>query len=104
MNNRIMGIRFMDVSIENGFWSNRQKINSETTIYALLERFRETGRLDALNFKWKEGDPKRPHMGWDSDIAKWVESASNILVKKTDGTLENVIDDIVDLIESSVVK
>jgi len=92
----------MDISIDNGFWNNRQRINSETTIYAVWERFKETGRFDAFNFDWKKGDPNTPHLfweSWDSDIAKWVESVAYIVAKKPDHTLEKAVDEVVNLIE-----
>ena len=97
MNNKTTSISFMDISISDGFWSNKQKINSETTIYAVLERFKETGRIDSLNLNWKAGDPNRPHIFWDSDIAKWIEAAAYILAKKPDNTLEKAVDSIINL-------
>lgn len=99
MNNNIKSISFMDISINGGFWRERQKIVAETTIYSIWERFKETGRFGALNFIWKEGEPNRPHLFWDSDIAKWVESAACVIAKGQDDVLEKAIDDIVESIE-----
>jgi uncharacterized protein len=93
------GISFLNVSIDNGFWNKRQSINAEKTIYALQERFKETGHFNAFNFKWEEGAPDKPNFFWDSDIAKWMESAAYILIRKPDETLENAIDELVDLVE-----
>lgn len=92
-------ISFTDVSIEKGFWYNRQGINAKTTIYATWEQFKKTGRFDSLNFTWKDGYPDKPHIFWDSDIAKWVESVAYIIAKRPDPTLEKAVDDVVDLIE-----
>ena len=99
---KMKSIGFKDIFIDSGFWNKRQSINSETSIYSVWERFKDTGRFDALNFDWKEGCPNKPHIFWDSDIAKWVESAAYILAKRPDKVLERAIDDIVDLIGSDI--
>ncbi len=99
MNSKIQNISFMDISIYNGFWNKRQQIISDKTIYAVWNRFKETGRFDAFNFNWVECNPNKPHIFWDSDIAKWIESVAFILTKKIDKTLEAAVDEIVDLIE-----
>lgn len=99
METGIKNISFMDISINNGFWNNRQQIISDTTIYAVWNRFKETGRFEAFNFNWAEGNPNKPHIFWDSDIAKWIESVAFILTKKVDKTLESTADEIIDLIQ-----
>ena len=48
-------ISFRDVTIGDGFWKDRQKINSEKTIYNERDRFAETGRFDAFRFELKDG-------------------------------------------------
>ena len=37
---------------------------------------RETGRIDAWRLQWKPGTEPKPHIFRDSDVAKWIESAS----------------------------
>lgn len=91
---------FTAVTIDNGFWHDRQKTNAETTIYSIRDRFRETGRFDAFNFDWKPGMPHKPHIFWDSDIAKWAEAVSYVLEKNPSPALEREIDGVVDLIEA----
>ena len=59
-----------DTNITNGFWADRQKLNREVTIHSVYDRFKETGRFDAFKLDWKKGEPNRPHIFWDSDIAK----------------------------------
>lgn len=99
MHEKMSDISFRDTSIEDGFWKNRQRTVSETSIYSIWERFKETGRFDALNFNWKDGQPNRPHFFWDSDIAKWIESVAYLLESKEDKTLEDAVDEVVDLIQ-----
>ena len=91
-------INFKNTEITGGFWKKKQDMVRKTTVYAVYDRFVETGRFDAFKFDWKEGMPLRPHYFWDSDVAKWIESASYILAKHRDAKLEKIIDKTVDLI------
>jgi uncharacterized protein len=99
MQTRKTGVSFLDVSIDRGFWHNRQIINSKTTIYAVWEQFQQTGRFDSLNHNWREGEPQKPHIFWDSDVAKWVESVAYIIAKNPDPVLELAVDKVIDLVE-----
>ena len=101
MNREIKNISFMDVNINNGFWEKRQTINAKTSLYSILDYFKESGRIDAFKFDWKEGMPNKPHIFWDSDVAKWIEAASYILVKEPDPELEAFIDGLIELIEKN---
>ena len=94
-------IDFKNTTITGGFWKKKQDMARKTTVYAVYDRFVETGRFDAFKFDWKEGDPKRPHYFWDSDVAKWIEGASYILAGHRDARLEKIIDKTVDLIEKN---
>ena len=84
------------VEVCGGFWANRQKINRETTIWAVRDRFGDTGRFAALDFQPVEG----LHYFWDSDVAKWLESAAYMLAKAPDEALEAEIEDAIDKIEA----
>lgn len=99
MTNNIRHIDFKHTDLTEGFWQKRQQINRDVIIHAIESRFRETGRFDALRLEWKEGMPNKPHIFWDSDIAKWIESAAFILQKGYVPELEQKIDETVDLIE-----
>lgn len=92
-------ISFRQVDITHGFWRQKQELNRKTTIYSVWERFKETGRFEAFKFNWKEGMPNKPHIFWDSDVAKWLEAAAYILEKERDPVLEEAVEDIVDCIE-----
>ena len=91
-------LSFYDLDITGGFWYDRQKLNSEITIKAVYDRFKETGRFEALKQNYKEGQPNRPHIFYDSDVAKWIEAAAYIYKKNHDESLlvlcEETIDDI----------
>lgn len=92
-------IDFTELSFIDGFWKKRQQINRRVTSRAVYDRFRETGRFDALACNWKEGEPNKPHEYWDSDVAKWIEGISYILARSRDAELEKIIDDMVLKIE-----
>lgn len=84
-----------------GFWKKRFDINKSATIPMVYDRFSDTGRFDAFKFEWKDGDPNRPHIFWDSDIAKWMEAVAYTIHQCPDNELEAVVDGIVDLIEKN---
>ncbi|MBQ6865040.1 MAG: glycoside hydrolase family 127 protein [Clostridia bacterium] len=95
-------VSFADVEINGGFWAKKQKMNRDVTLEAVRLRFEETGRFEAFKFNWtEEGNLSKPHIFWDSDIAKWIESAALILRKNPDKQLEAKVDEIVDLIEKN---
>lgn len=91
-------ISFDCIDIKNGFWADRLKTVSEVSVYNVYKRFKETGRFDALACSWKEGEPNEPHIFWDSDIAKWIESVAFIVAKKRNEELEAVADSAIDVI------
>ena len=72
-------ISFNKIKIKKSMWYNLQKMNREKTINSVKKRFSETGRFDAFKCEWKEGDEKKPHFFWDSDVAKWIEGAAYII-------------------------
>ena len=47
------------VRITDGFWKSRQDINRDVTLLAVYERFKETGRFDALKCLWRECDGEK---------------------------------------------
>src|SRR5262249_54964814 len=61
------------------------------------KQLQETGAIDSLRLTWKAGDPKPPHIFWDSDIAKWIEAAAYSLATSPDPELEKQVDEVVDL-------
>lgn len=88
-----------DVSITNGFWKDKQELVEKVTVDAVYNRFDETGRFAAMKCDWKEGDPFKPHIFWESDVTKWIEGAAYFLQKKRNPELEARIDELVDRME-----
>ncbi|MBQ6266178.1 MAG: glycoside hydrolase family 127 protein [Clostridia bacterium] len=81
-----------------GFWGQWLEKLQAVTLPTVYDRFSETGRFEAFEFRWKAGDPKQPHIFWDSDVAKWIEAAADLLAQRSDPALEAVIDRVVELI------
>ncbi len=95
-------VSFTDIEIKEGFWRNRIDINENVTIYSVRDRFRDTGRFEAFKFNWKEGsDIPQPHIFWDSDIAKWIESVAYILAKKDNKELRENVEEVISLMEKN---
>jgi uncharacterized protein len=88
------------VVIEDGFWSQRRKINLLASIPSMHDELLDHGRMD--NFLRLEGHSSQPQKGpvySDSDIYKWTEAvgfelqvADNPELKKTaDAMIHNVV-------------
>lgn len=95
------GISFANVDVTSGFWKHRQELNRQSTIYTVLQRFTDTGRVAALDCSWREGEPNRPHIFWDSDVAKWMESVGYIIEKTPMPDLEAAVEKMIDSIEAN---
>ena len=93
-------VPYTAVTIDGGFWQDRQRINAEATIPAIRDQFSKTGRFAAFRFDWKPGMPRQPHYFWDSDVAKWIEAVAYVLAKQPDPALEQAVDEVVDQIEA----
>ncbi|MGD1816215.1 MAG: glycoside hydrolase family 127 protein [Pleomorphochaeta sp.] len=101
INNRLNNVDYKNVDITNGFWFDKQKLVEKVTLEAIYDRFKETGRFEALKQNWKEGMPFKPHIFWESDITKWIEGCAYFLAKKRDAKVEKMVDDLVDLMEKA---
>ena len=87
-----------NVNIKKGFWANRQELNAKKTEYAVYDRSKETGRIEAFKLDWSPGKKPKPHKFWDSDVAKWLESAAYSLYHHPDKQLKERVDEVIDLI------
>ena len=94
-------ISYRQVRLTGGFWKAKQDMLRKTTVWAVYDRFVETGRFAAFRCDWKEGEPNRPHYFWDSDVAKWMEGAAYLCAVRREPKLEKIVDDTVALIEQN---
>lgn len=98
-----MDFIFENTKLTGGFLKAKQDLNLKTTIYAVYDRFKETGRFSALDCKWtkeSENIPK-PHIYWDSDVAKWIEGAAYIIAKNPNKDLEDKVEVLIDSMEKN---
>ena len=96
-----MDFRFNEVSITGGFLHDLQNRNRTVTTAAVYDRFSDTGRFAALRCDWQEGSDKpKPHIFWDSDLAKWIEGAAYILAKHKDDALQAKVEAAIDDMEA----
>ncbi|MBQ4351755.1 MAG: glycoside hydrolase family 127 protein [Clostridia bacterium] len=87
------------VTLTGGYWREKYDLNRDVTMKAVYDRFDESGRIAAFRCDWKEGMPNRPHIFWDSDVAKWMEGAAYLLEKENIPALEEKVEALVDEIE-----
>lgn len=99
MNDHMKFISWRDIKITDGFWNVWQDIGAKNTSRAIYDRFDETGRIDAMKLEWKEGMPNKPHVFWDSDIAKWMEGTAYFLFLNDDAEMRAKLEHIIDMIE-----
>jgi DUF1680 family protein len=84
------------VTIEDGFWSKRRKINVESSIPSMRVELEEHGRMD--NFRRLVGKSTAPQIGpyySDSDIYKWVEAVGWTLQSGDRPDLHKVTDSMI---------
>ncbi|MBQ4290079.1 MAG: glycoside hydrolase family 127 protein [Clostridia bacterium] len=86
------------------FWADRVDLVRRVTMWNVYRRFAETGRFDAFRFEWKEGMPNRPHIFWDSDVAKWMEAVAYLCEKQREPEMEAIVDDVVEQIARNRMK
>lgn len=94
------GVPVSAVTVKEGFWSPRRKVNVDVSLPSLLALFEENGIID--NFRRVSGRkdvPRRGPLYTDSDVYKWLEAVAFVLQSGDNPQLrksaEAVIDDIV---------
>ena len=92
------------VTINGGFWAERQRVNREVTIPAIYRKLEETGRLKAWSMIRTHEIPKERsvvHMFWDSDTGKWLEAVAYSLATHPDPALQALSDDLIDAVDGA---
>lgn len=54
---KIKNVGFENIAITDGFWKEKQDLFRDVTLDAIYQRFKETGRFEALKCNWKKGMP-----------------------------------------------
>ncbi len=106
---RYQPVRFVDVRLEGEFWSERLDTVLGATIPSQYDKLAEYGYLHALKLP-KPVPPLRfprhsngfsVQVFWDSDVGKWIESASYALSHRRDAAIEAKIEAIIDDFEKA---
>jgi hypothetical protein len=59
-------VPFRDVSItDETYWLPRINATYKTTLPAILDQLKATGRWDVFRLSWRPGEPNPPHIFWD---------------------------------------
>ena len=95
-------VNYQKVRMTGGFWKKWQDVVADNTVDAVYEQFDASGRVAALGHTWRTGDPHKPHIFFDSDMAKWIEGAAYTLSYRKDPELEDQIDALVNMIEDGM--
>ncbi len=98
---RISPVPLSQVSIDAGFWAERQAANRQRTIPAIYQKLEETGRIKAWSMVRTHDMPKERsvvHMFWDSDTGKWLESVAYSLATHPDPELQAQADALIDAV------
>src|ERR1700716_3744839 len=85
------------VTIGEGFWSERRKVNVEHSLPTMLDLLEEHGTVD--NFRRLTGKKQAARRGpvyTDSDIYKWIEAAAFVLQGADNAQLRQTIDRLTD--------
>ncbi|MGM9621908.1 MAG: glycoside hydrolase family 127 protein, partial [Butyricicoccus porcorum] len=73
-------------------------LNRMSAVKNVYCRFKETGRFNALHCDWREGMPNKPHIYWDSDVVKWIESVAYLIEEAPTPELVSLVDEMIDSI------
>lgn len=93
-------IPFQSVTLTDGFWKDRFDLNKNVSLANVRQRFEESGRFDALRFNYAKTG-KKPHIFFDSDVAKWMEAVAYLIEQDPDGMREHeaLCEELIDCME-----
>lgn len=90
-------VDFRSSQLKQNFWRERYETVRDVSVDCVIDRFRDTGRVDSLRMEWKKGDPQEPHIFWESDITKWLEGVAYFIEHGELERVEPFIDELVDI-------
>lgn len=94
-------INYISTKITGGFWKNKIDLVRNVTVKAVYDRFKKSGRFDAVCFNWNGDKENEPHPYFDSDVAKWIEGVAYLTAQKREPELEKIADETIDCIEKN---
>ena len=81
------------VKINNGFWKKRKDLNINSSFFEILNSFEKSGRIRALTNE--NTSSEKPHIFWESDLAKLMEGAFFSMQQEKNKNLKNKCDNII---------
>ncbi|MCP5119372.1 MAG: hypothetical protein GY953_51885, partial [bacterium] len=86
------------VTITDGFWSARRKVNEQKSIPTLHQLLEANGIID--NFRRLDGKnvERQGPLYTDSDVYKWMEAAAFVLQYKDDPELRATMEELIGII------
>ncbi|TQS33712.1 hypothetical protein Golomagni_05932 [Golovinomyces magnicellulatus] len=87
--------------------SRRRATIAKVAMLEQLDRLKKTGRYDCFKLQWhpiyddKSMWPVPFHLFWDSDVAKWIESACYFLHNEYDVRLDHAVRELVEMIRGA---
>ncbi len=97
----MINLDFTKTILKDGFWRFYYDLDRNSVVKHVYNRFKETGRFDALRCMWREGEPNKPHIYWDSDVVKWIEGVAYLIEMSPEPELEALVDEMVDNIAAN---
>ena len=93
-------IPFQSVTLTDGFWKDRCDLNKNVSLENVRHRFEESGRFDALRFNYAQTG-KKPHIFFDSDVAKWMEAVAYLIEQDCEAMREHeaLCEELIDCME-----
>lgn len=93
-------VSFRAVDLKEGFWKRIYDRNKTVSLENVRKRFEESGRFDALRFNFLK-TARRPHIFFDSDVAKWMEAVAYLIEKDPEGMAEHraLCEELIDCME-----
>ena len=92
-------VSFLDIALTDGFWADKQQLNYENILWAVYDRFKETGRVDSMDCKTYY---EELCFAWGSDVFKWIEGAAYVYAKHPDERIVSTIREIVTMVENGI--
>ena len=98
---KIKNINFDKIVFNSGYWKHRYELNRDVSLKCVRNRFETTSRFESLRFTYKEGKD-RPHVFFDSDVAKWIEAVAYLVKAGNDCSEELALcEELIDSMEKN---
>ena len=98
--NKFHAIDFSKIKIDDMFWKPRMNTNCRSTIPHIYRTLEQGGRFRIYDSDASEEDRDQYKIYWESEIARWIEAASNAIALEYDPELDRMLDRVIGKITS----